>query len=75
MSEYVTVPVLEKFDRLKQIGELKILKSKLPSKPNFVFSLGYVKDFENDTFEIECVGLVLDKEYMGYVEDNSDSIY
>lgn len=72
-DEFVVVPVLEKFDQSKQIGELRILKSKLPPTADFVLSLGYVKGV--DTFELFCVSMVPDKEYLAYLESNSDCIY
>ena len=72
-DEFVVVPVLEKFDQSKQIGELRILKSKLPPTADFVFSLGYVKSV--DTFELLCVSMMSDGQYLAYMESNSAGIY
>lgn len=67
MDEYVNIPILENFDQTRQIGTARILKSKLPGQPDYVFSLGYTCDFDSSNMEVMCVSLMTDEQYLAYL--------
>lgn len=67
-DNYIIVPITNRFNNNKVIGELKILKSQLPITPNFVFALGYMKDCKSDGYELKEVAIVPDSEYARYLQ-------
>ena len=73
MSNYITVPILEdKFNTNCQIGTLTILKDRLPTDPNFVFTIGYRIE-ENSPYELKAVALLSDEEFLSYLK-NKDAV-
>lgn len=71
-AEFIEVPVTVGFRRdTPPIGVVKILKSALPEKPNFVLSIGGKIleriDGEVTKFEVLEFSLISDEEYKGYL--------
>lgn len=70
--EYIEVPVLRDFDFKDQVGTLRVRKGALPTKPDFVFSIGYrhkhILKSEDDSYVLKCVSICHDDDYVKYVE-------
>ena len=64
MTEYIEVPITLGFVSGDIVGTVKILKSALPDKPNWVLSLGY-KTLDN--YELKELSLILDDNYTEYL--------
>jgi hypothetical protein len=69
MKEYVKVPVLVGFNTDIQIGTLEVLKSSLPSTPEFVFTIGYKTAEGDKPFELKAVSISTDTEFLAYLKE------
>lgn len=63
----INVPVVVNFDHEKIIGIMSIDETKLPSTPEYVFSIGY-RYSSNTEHHLMCISLMWDKEYQKYLE-------
>lgn len=80
-DDFVTVPILRKFNSEQILGELKIRADALPHTPNFLFAIGFkalepygfapgeFPDREyRGRYELVAVSLTDDEAYLGYLK-------
>lgn len=69
----ITIPICLKFDYSNIIGSITIDETKLPSTPNFCFTIGYlVKNISFDgnitDYALNIASVTSDSDYLKYLE-------
>jgi hypothetical protein len=70
MDEIIRVPILKDFNYENPIGELWIKESELPLIPDYVFSIGYRLNIENNNYELMCVSPTFKTDIEGVIISN-----